>query len=77
MFKRSTFHNNTHKRAEGLISILIGIIQVVQIKRKHWKERPAKPQFQTKTTTASANKMDIAITLYPTNTERGYHHDKT
>ena len=45
-------------------------------KQKHCK-RQVKPHFQTKTTTVSANKMDIAITLYPTNTERGYHNDKT
>lgn len=35
-----------------------------------------KPHFQTKTTTASANKRDIAITLYPTNTQRGYDNDE-
>lgn len=40
-------------------------------------KRQVKTHFQTKTTTASANKMDIAITLYPTNTEQGYHNDKT
>lgn len=44
---------------------------------KTLNQEAMKPHFQSKTTRASANKVDIAITLYPTNTEWEYHIDKT